>query len=51
MIYKHILWITFFNEPAFIFCTMLNGFMNCYVTVRISHRSFVCIHSNGYRYM
>ena len=35
MICKHILLITFFNEPELIFCTQLNGFMYCDITVAI----------------
>ena len=32
MIGKHILLITFFNEPELIFCTQLNGFKYFYQT-------------------
>ena len=41
-IWKHIFLITFLNELSSFFFTQLNGFKFCFVTVRISHQSFVC---------
>ena len=39
MIYKHVLKITFSNEPELFFCTQLKDFKYCYITVQfnISH--------------
>ena len=44
MIYKHILYITFFNEPETIFCTQLNDFKQVLLfntNYSIQHYSFV----------
>ena len=41
MICKHVLWITFLNEPE-PFCTQLNGFKYFYITVTMEDQSFVC---------
>ena len=42
MICKHILSITFLNNPG-LFCSQLNSFKYCYITVTIQHQSFACI--------
>ena len=51
MICKHILLISFLNEPELIFCAQLNGFKYCYITVTIQHQSFVCTHLHEYTCM
>ena len=35
MICKHIYPITFLYDPDLFFCTQINGFTYCYITVRI----------------
>ena len=35
MIFKHILSMTFLNEPGLFFCTQLNAFKHCDITVTI----------------
>ena len=42
MICKHILKLTFLNNPELPLCPQLNYFKYCYITVKIYYPSFVC---------
>ena len=43
MICKHILLMTFLNEPEFNFYTQLKGFKYCYIIVTIYQ--IICLHT------